>query len=245
MAELVRHIELRRPGTDVDIKDLLVEKDQPPPSYLKDPGRSVCAIGSPRASFATEWMLAKMFGLKPFSNPSEVVPLRFLWSPEITLPYDSAFSPGLKDGRKSRPRSKKTPGDQARAALVIGDENGGKSYVDSSPTGEEQTTGRSFGVVLAQQRAAGDVWMVVAGLTGPATFGCASAVAEGSTGAVPESRGGDSKIRWDVVATTVERTGDLQGDPREAKSPIVVASGTVDPKNVGTSAVPDESGTIE
>jgi hypothetical protein len=190
-------------------------------------------------------MLAKMFGLKPFSNPSEVVPLRFLWSPEITLPYDSAFSPGLKDGRKSRPRSKKTPGDQARAALVIGDENGGKSYVDSSPTGEEQTTGRSFGVVLAQQRAAGDVWMVVAGLTGPATFGCASAVAEGSTGAVPESRGGDSKIRWDVVATTVERTGDLQGDPREAKSPIVVASGTVDPKNVGTSAVPDESGTIE
>jgi hypothetical protein len=223
MAHLVRNIALRKPGTDVEIEDLLVEEEHRAPSYLKNPGRSLCSIGSPRACSATEWLLARMFGVEAFDEQqSPHVPLHFLWSPAIGLPYPSAFSPrpdNLPD-LDSELRDKLNE-DRVRAVLEVN----GVLYEDSSPRDPGQATGRSYGVVLAQQRAEGDVWMVVAGLTGPATFACASAVAAGLTGAVPESRDGHSRIRWDVVAATVARTGALQGDPREVKSVVVVDYG--------------------
>ena len=75
---------------------------------------------------------------------------------------------------------------QVRAFLEIN----GHRYEDSSPRGEGETTGRSFGVVLVQQRAEGDVWMVIAGLNGPATFACASAVAAGHSARVLLGRAG-------------------------------------------------------
>ncbi len=224
MAHLLRKIELRKPGTHLEIKDLLPDKDLSMPPYLKHPGKSVCSIGSPRTCLATEQMLAKMFRVKAFT-PEEFdrVPVHFLWSPTVKLPYSSAFSPSSGPARK-------IPGRRVPPVLEVN----GTRYEDSTPGPRTrgQAIGRSYGVVVAQQRAEGDVWIVAAGLTGPATFACASAVAAGLTGAVPEARDGHSEIRWDVVEATVEKKAGVQGDPRDVNSVAVVDQGSVDP-NLG------------
>jgi hypothetical protein len=229
MAHLVRKIELQKPGTQLEIKDLLPDENLSRPPYLKHPGKSVCSIGSPRTCLATEQMLAKMFRVKAFT-PEEFdrVPVHFLWSPTAKLPYGSAFSHGSGNPRDVRSEpAPKTRGRLVRPVLEVD----GKRYEDSTPRPGTRghATGRSYGVVVAQQRAEGDVWIVAAGLTGPATFACASAVAAGLTGTVPEARDGHSQIRWDVVEATVQRRSGVQGDAREVSGVAVLDGAAVAP----------------
>ena len=53
-------------------------------------------------------------------------------------------------------------------------------------------------------------WMVMAGMTGPATLACAETVAEDLAGAIPTLQNGQGRVRWDVVKCTVQRHGDQE-----------------------------------
>ncbi len=52
--------------------------------------------------------------------------------------------------------------------------------------------------------------MVIAGMSGPATFACAETVAADCVGAIPTLQNGQGRIRWDVVKCTVQSDGDQQ-----------------------------------
>jgi hypothetical protein len=227
MTHLLRAIALRRPGTDVEIQDLLVEEDQPVPFYLQDPRRSVCAIGSPRASFATEYMLAEMFEVRPFDDRHfDRVKIHFLWPWWIKPFCSSAFSPDPESLARFNPDLWNDLGGANRDQPVL--EVNGKRYEDTSPKNEGEPPGQSFGMVITQQQADGGVWMVLAGLTGPATYACATAVTSGVAGTVLESGDRPSPVRWDLVSTVVERNPVPHGDPRTTDTASVVDSGIVE-----------------
>jgi hypothetical protein len=228
LAYLVPKIEFRRPGIDLKIEDILVEKALAPPSGPVATGRSVCCIGSPRACFATECLLADMFGVETFWEwESPRVPIHFVWCEEIELLYRSAFNRGPAGAYRADPLlARRLLKNELRGALVVK----GTVYEDASPQEGGPLEGRSYGIVVVQQRADGSVWMVLAGLTGPATYACAVLAGSGQTGAVPDPEGPDehSQIRWDVVEATVERRLDLQGDHRVVTSCRILNSGLED-----------------
>ena len=75
------------------------------------------------------------------------------------------------------------------------------------------------GIITAQRRANGQIWIVVSGLTGPATYGAAMKVAE-IREAIPWSpQGTNGPVFWTAVQVTVveERSGPTQGDDRKVK----------------------------
>jgi hypothetical protein len=222
MAHLLSTIETLKPGTHVDIRDVLSEGRKPEPlPYLAESGPSVCCIGSPRASHATEIMLAEMFGVKPFGENQLVrAPIRFIWSQNIKSRLPSSFRVASDEIRDADPQlADAIDSEKARGTLQVNE----KLYPDWSGTG--RTTWRSHGIVAVQARAGGQVWMVCAGVTGPSTYASTVAVACELTGTVPEARSGHSPVRWDIVECTVETDPELNGDKRVVTSRRVVNQG--------------------
>jgi hypothetical protein len=80
----------------------------------------------------------------------------------------------------------------------------------------ESDTWTMHGIIAAQRRAAGNVWLVTSGLAGPATNAVATMVRE-ITAELPWSRGKASKVLWVPVKVEI-KTGEsspLHGDVRE------------------------------
>lgn len=222
MAHLLSTIETLKPGTHVDIRDVLSEGRKPErPPYLAESGPSVCCVGSPRASHATEIMLAEMFGVKPFGENQLVrAPIRFIWSQNIKSRLPSSFRVASDEIRDADPElADAIDSETARGALQVN----GRLYLDWSGTGRKSWT--SHGIVVVQTRAEGQVWMVCAGVTGPSTYASTVAVACELTGTAPEPRAGHSPIRWDIVQCTVETDPELNGDKRVVTSRQVVDQG--------------------
>jgi hypothetical protein len=222
MAVVLRGLELRRPGTIIELQDELFEHEIPTsPAYLSGPGSSVCCIGSPRACYVAEFMLAEMFGVGAFDpRLATRVPLSFVWAGRAPCHYpssfrvtadqlqdiDAALAGDILDGR-------------LWGALRVGD----KIFPESRRLKDERWT--SHGVVLTQGRTSGQVWVVLAGLSGPDTFGCARVLATAQSGAVPEASRDRQPIRWDIVESTVEERPGGHGDTRVVVSQRVVANG--------------------
>lgn len=151
---------------------------------LQDYGPSIVAIGSPRACHGTETMLAQMFGRQEFVAPADGdpdLPFCFHWPrlPDSDVP--SAF------GRWT----------QGKWLLQVGAEM-------LAASGPELSRGTTYAVVAAQRRRSGRVWMVIAGLTGSATYAAAQAV-ESIQADLPQAELGElSPIVWAVVEAVVE-----------------------------------------
>ena len=60
-----------------------------------------------------------------------------------------------------------------------------------------------YGVIAAQRRPAGNVWLVVSGLTGPATHAAAMKVKE-ITAEIPWAQGQPSKVLWVPVKVKIK-----------------------------------------
>jgi hypothetical protein len=208
MAVVLQAIEKSRPGTPVGVEDMRFTDGLPrPPPFLDEEGPSVCCIGSPRSCYAAEFMLARMLGVTEFSEASvDHVPFRFIWSPKATRPYPSAFRAEAEQiCALDNQLAADIKADRAWGALEIRD----MLY----PVRRQNKKGRiwtAHGIVLSQTRPGGQAWMVIAGMSGPATFACAAIVAADRAGAVPTLQTGQGSIRWDVVECTVQGDGDQQ-----------------------------------
>ncbi len=208
MAVLFQAIEKSRPRTPVGFEDMRFKKELPkPPPFLDEEGPSVCCIGSPRSCYAAEFMLARMLGVTEFSETSvDHVPFRFIWSPKATRPHPSAFRVEAEQiSALDKQLAADIKADRAWGALEIGD----KLYPVRGANKKDRIW-TAHGIVLSQTRPGGQAWMVIAGMTGPATFACAETVAEDRAGAVPTLQNGQGRIRWDVVECTVQKDGDQQ-----------------------------------
>ena len=137
---------------------------------LRAENRSLVAIGSPLACLASEMMLAEMFGVTPFQRPmvGVALPFYFAWRPGLTDNFRSSFA---------MPPGDLEPLDPAVARLVA--KNKGSAFVLNAKPLFVPRTGsrwRMFGAMVAQRRPNGSVWLVLAGLTGPATHAAAMLV---------------------------------------------------------------------
>jgi len=179
---------------------------------LKDDQDSVVSIGSPLASLSTEVMLAQMFGVDPFRPPAAgaacKLPFRFCWAPEVAKDVRTAFALAPAELRVFDPEiAARVRANQSHAFYLEGKVH------------EVRRTGNSWlmhGIVAAQRRAAGNLWLVVSGLAGPATCAAAKMVQD-IQAILPWQQHQVSQVLWVPVLAHV-REGDANpadGDIRE------------------------------
>jgi hypothetical protein len=141
---------------------------------LDDDQHSLVSIGSPLASLSSEVMRARMFGVEPFQTPAAEAALRlpfwYCWAPRVAGKFRSGFALTPKELQALNP-------DIARRVAA----NQSNAFGLDGNVSEVPRTGRSWrmlGMVAAQRRPAGNLWMVLSGLAGPATCAAARVVAE-------------------------------------------------------------------
>jgi hypothetical protein len=179
---------------------------------LEEDQASVISIGSPLAALSSEVMLARMFGVPPFATPKfktgKQVPFFFVWLPKLARGFRSAFGLTWRELQSDHdPIASRVKHNQATAVFL-----GDRPHV----TPAEGDTWTMYGIIAAQRRAAGNVWLVVSGLAGPATNAAASMVKE-ITAELPWSRGKPSKVLWVPVRVEIKagERSSLHGDIRE------------------------------
>ena len=135
---------------------------------------SVVSIGSPMASLSTEVMLAKMFGVAPFQTPvteaARQLPFWYCWAPITAGKFRSAFALTAAELSTFAPDTAGRV--RANQSHAFGLE--GKIH----EVRRNGTAWRMHGIVAAQRRANGNLWLVISGLAGPATCAAAKLVSE-------------------------------------------------------------------
>ncbi|MFQ5503615.1 MAG: hypothetical protein ACE5F1_02330 [Planctomycetota bacterium] len=209
MAEIQRGLNSYTMSVRYDIQSILRETDlNSARSSLKDDwsrlledgGPSLVCLGSSRACHASEQVLASMFDVKTFETPSATsrrLPFHFIWpgGKQASLPSCFAMRPEEIAGIDADIASA-VANHNARAFLM------GDQLFLSETLGGKIT--RTYGVVVAQRRRHGQVWMVVAGLTGAATF-AASKIVKSISQTLPHTTGSnEAPILWTVVECMLE-----------------------------------------
>ena len=167
---------------------------------------SLISVGSPLACLSTEMILARMFGVRPFDKPTAArpMPFYFVWPPHYTQHLQSSFVLSADD----LPCAELAGRVQNRKASAL--------KIDGTflevPIGERRYT--LYGILAAQKRRNDHVWVVLAGLSGPATLAAAIKAKEVPL-ALPSVQGKNSPILWAVVEADILHTdpGD-DGDGR-------------------------------
>jgi hypothetical protein len=158
---------------------------------LEEDQASVISIGSPLAALSSEIMLARMFGVQPFATPhfttARRVPFFFAWRPGLAENFHSAFGLTWRELRADHPELSKRVQHNQSSAFIL------EEKAHESPA--EGHVWTMYGIIAAQRRAAGNVWLVVSGLAGPATFGTATMVKQ-ITAELPWSSGRPAGVLW-------------------------------------------------
>jgi hypothetical protein len=182
---------------------------------LEEDQTSVVSIGSPLVSLSSEVMLARMMGVVPFMGPGfrlgNQVPFFFAWRWQAAGKFQSAF--GLSP-QELQPIDAKIANEvkRNRASAFVLD---GMAHIVSAK-------GKSWimhGIIAAQRRAAGNVWLVVSGLAGPATYAAALKVKD-IVEELPWSMNKPSRVLWVPVKVHVQARENIRhgGDIREIGS---------------------------
>jgi hypothetical protein len=181
---------------------------------LADEDRSLISIGSPLACLASEVMLARMFGVTPFQTPDlsladrQRLPFYYAWPPKRTRKFRSAFALDVRQLEKFDRRKAQALHNNRIAAFVLGSE--------VLPVKMEGKQWEMYGVVAAQRRGKQSVWLVVSGLSGPATYGAAVFTKE-IMAELPWKNGHAAPVLWVPVKASIvadKALGDI-GDNRE------------------------------
>jgi hypothetical protein len=181
-------------------------------SVLQEDQSSVVSVGSPLGCLSSEVMLAKMMGVAPFVGPrfnlANQVPFFFAWRWEAAGKFESAF--GLSP-RELQSVDSKIANEVRR--------NRASAFVLDGTAHCVAAKGKSWimhGIIAAQRRASGNVWLVVSGLAGPATYAAALKVKD-ITEELPWAMGEVSKVLWVPIRVEVKVREDtsLGGDIRE------------------------------
>jgi hypothetical protein len=240
MAELLREASRFNVHMDFETEDVLWKtpmdnrraQAEPWHRLLGDSRRSLVAIGAPLANHASEVLLSKLFGVEPFVPPtvqmlvSAPLPFYFAWPPKSTGRYRSAFGLTWRELAVFDARVAESVRRNRSSAFVMGK----KVYaVDMNAC-----RWMMYGVIAAQRRSAGNVWLVVSGLTGPATH-AASELVKLVGPELPSTPGEDSPVLWAPIRAVVsyDRSRHL-GDNREVESPRFVGKPRIWPEQTKT-----------
>lgn len=186
------------------------------------------SIGSPLAALSSEVILARMFGVEPFERPrfstKLPLPFYFVWLPKVAHGFRSAFGLIWQDLTTEF----KTLAEEVRksrsSAFIL---NGEPHAIPA-----EGKTWTMYGLIAAQRRACGSVWLVVSGLAGPATLAAARLVKHVNA-ELPISDHQDSAVLWVPVKASI-KTGRpssvVSGDLREIVDAELVGEPELWPK---------------
>jgi hypothetical protein len=239
MIEVFENLKLIDPKIEYSIYDVVMPEAKPlvqqklSPQSIKNErwyaevlakaDHSVVCIGSPRANLASEWMLAKMYDVKPLSpnDDDESLPFRFFWKPQFVV--NSSFDVHQRDIQKhisDWPRFEKR--ERLSAMLLRQVVTGKKCFlIDRLPKTPQWD---SWGIVAAQRREQGQIWVCVLGLEGASTQAAALALTKIEKTVPPIVDGKASRVMQYFVSCEVKKgNGDdlLHEDPRELKKETV------------------------
>lgn len=223
---------------DYDIEDVLLETPMDEKAaartdwykILDDSTRSLVAIGSAKACHASEVMLARMLGVEPFAsalgkNGSRLcVPFAFVWHRMPPGRFRSSFCLTHRELKRMGSGieavdlgGRKRLAEKKSSALIF---NIDRCRAELVPVGK--TEWDAYGTIVAQRRAGGNVWVVLAGITGPATYAAAELL-NCIRGELPrqEPNGGMVLIQPIVVTIKIDRDCKV-GDNREIKNPRLI-----------------------
>ena len=148
-------------------------------------------------------MLAHMFDVDPFEpafGEHPPLPFHFVWGGETANEITCRFAYTVDDLKSMRNPAADKVAEEHSHMLLVGDET---LLADQAGKGRRQT---SYGVVVAQRQREGQVWIVVAGLSGASTHAAARCVKDIHSNLPPEEPGTQkSRTVWAVVKATAER----------------------------------------
>lgn len=173
MAKIQRYINNLDRSVRSDIEPIALPKTKSATNAIKklrerylfhEDGPSLVILGSPRANLGAEVAIQLM--MSPLVPPRSAsrLPFHFAWSQNSNFRSYAAIEPAKI--RRKRPDLAEAVEKKQQWALQIGDEYHVADARGANPM-------KTYGVLLAQRRKRGQVWMVLSGLSGPATLGCA------------------------------------------------------------------------
>ncbi len=188
--------------------------EEPWHKILDEDRASVISIGSPLAALSSEIMLARMFGVKPFERSTvtagQRVPFSFVWLEKLAHDFKSAFGLTSRELASIKPDlAGRVERSLSTAFFLEGEAHEVK--VDAHDW-------TSYGVIAAQRRAAGNIWLVISGLAGPATSAAASLVKD-ITAELEWPAQGVSKVLWVPVKVQIHagKPNPTDGDIRRVE----------------------------
>jgi hypothetical protein len=182
---------------------------------LQEDQSSVVSIGSSLVSLSSEVMLARMMEVAPFISPGSQflnqLPFFFAWRWKAAGKFQSAFGLSPQELQSLDSKVANEVRRNRASAFVLG-----RTAYSVAAKGKSWIM---LGIIAAQRRAAGNVWLVVSGLAGPATFAAALKVKD-IVEELPWSMGKPSKVLWVPVRVHVETRENTRqgGDVREIGS---------------------------
>lgn len=179
---------------------------------LEHDEHSVVAFGSPHACLASEVMLARMFGVEPFSPPSlnfsgqTPFPFYFAWPKKY---WNAPFSSFALDWRTLQNGELRDRLENDKSWAFILDNR--PHYVDIQ--GAEWPM---YGIVAAQRRTRKNVWVVLCGITGPATYAAAKLIGGLEVELPSPVNGRPGDVVWlPYLASTVDTASELKSDTED------------------------------
>lgn len=236
LAELVKEASRFDRRQEFDIEDVLWRnpvdasaiRSEKWYALLETERTSVISIGSPMAALSSEMMLAQMFGVEPFARPrfstKLPLPFYFVWLPKLAHRFRSAFGLGWEELTAEFKGLAEEVRENRSSAFIL---NG---VPHAMPAGGKTWT--MYGLIAAQRRACGSVWLVVSGLAGPATLAAARLVKHVNA-ELPISNHQNSAVLWVPVKARI-KTGRassvVSGDLREIVDAELVGEPELWPK---------------
>ncbi|MHC5004946.1 MAG: hypothetical protein ACYTJ0_17700 [Planctomycetota bacterium] len=209
MGEIQRSVGFAESAPRFEVKTVPLDSRRDLPEQIaafehlvhEESGPSLVALASHRSNLFSELLGCAMFGYPVFGKgplpAGAKPPFRLVWSQKLADVPESHFSADLRTLRERAPEiADEVAAGKASVLLTESDH-----YVDRvTPRG----WGESYGVCVAQRRRRGQVWLLLLGITGAATYACAKLANRLATrmGEVPE--GEDSPIYWGIVRIRVD-----------------------------------------
>jgi hypothetical protein len=199
-------------GARIDFEDVLLQRSKKRAmeavrdartSYFGDSGPSLVGVGAPRANHATEAMLAEMFGVDPLERTGcdeNGPPFHFVRPRKQGLGVPSAFALNGDDvAHLDKALAKRVKAAECWA-IRIGDE-----LFPAEVVGQKQTD--TYGVIAAQRRHGGQVWVVLAGLSAPGTLVAARCLDSLVANPPEPADERPASVLWAIVKAVVREEG--------------------------------------
>ena len=218
----VRVREVRMPETVDEGREALTEPGLR--ELFGGHGPSIVSLGSARSCLASELMLSRMASLEPGqhhqSGAADELPFRFVWPRDRGFVLPSAFNLYGEDANRDDPAVGEAVLQREAACF----RHQGQYLVDELSC-KGRSEGNTYALCAVQKREGGQIWLLVAGLTGPATSAAAQWVHKMPSALDDYAQGELSPVFWYLLRAEATRVQEHQRETIRVGEAQVVVGG--------------------